>query len=271
MHFFLKTRNILTVLLLYIQILDFSCLLSVRQILNKRTKVVLAQNFSVVLRRLCWLSKIWSCVLSQDQVGRAIKLWGMLCGDGFVPPEAQVEMRSSDTMSAWAGRTKDPSGSSSNQQDCPGSFPDKVSSRAITILSPLLAVLGKSQLCPWFQLTLHKDDFYSSFLSPWCVYLTCKTSESAWRAKVCSKHRLACKNICRRVIHCKDTGEGGRGECLSRKQLVEARKGCLCICQLDENKSYHTGFQIIGLLQTQSNQWEPSYCFCMFTVNLTVY
>ena len=87
----------------------------------------------------------------------------------------------------------------------------------------------------------------------------------AWRATVCCKHRLACKNICWRVIHCEATGEAGRGECLFRKQLVEARKGVwwkgLCVYHLDENKVYHTGFQTMGLLQPQSKSLRSFYWF----------
>lgn len=78
---------------------------------------------------------------------------------------------------------------------------------------------------------------------------------------MCSKHRLACKNICKGVIHCKATGEGGKGECLSRKQLVEAGKDCLCIYHLDEDKIYHIGFQITDLLQTQSKSMRSLLLF----------
>jgi len=51
-------------------------LLSVRQVLNKWSKAVLAQGFSAVLGMLSWLSKMWSCVPGQGQKGveSAIKL-----------------------------------------------------------------------------------------------------------------------------------------------------------------------------------------------------
>lgn len=79
-------------------------------------------------------------------------------------PGAWMEMGSTDTMTAWA--VLQPQGPLWQQQQPAGPSRQTVNSRAIIILSPLLAVLGKSQLCPWLQLTLHRDDFYSSSLSP---------------------------------------------------------------------------------------------------------
>ena len=127
---------------------------------------------------------------------------------------------------AWAARLPD---GLLSQHGFPG--PWHKQNKQMIILLPL-AVSCPRQI-PALPMILDDPEQISDFLFQLCISLMClpclqTLGVFAQRAKVCYKHGLACKSIFYWVIHCKATREGGRGECLFRKQLVEARKDCLC-------------------------------------------
>lgn len=91
----------------------------------------------------------------------------------------------------------------------------RISSRAMIILLPL--ALSCDKQIPALPMVVADPAQTWHFIPAWYLLdafpLPRKQTLGifAWRAKVCCKHRFACKNICQNVIQCKATGKGGRG------------------------------------------------------------